>query len=78
MSPDFYKAAGSRLFATVSSLIAGIISLKLYSRHLKPEVYGMVLVALSLSIICLSWTAAFAPRSIGVCLLNRIMSKSSD
>ncbi len=48
MSPDFYKAAGSRLFATVSSLIAGIISLKLYSRHLKPEVYGMVLVALQL------------------------------
>jgi len=48
MSPAFYKAAGSRLFATVSSLIAGIISLKLYSRYLKPEVYGVVLVALQI------------------------------
>jgi O-antigen/teichoic acid export membrane protein len=48
MSPDFYKAAGSRVFATISSLIAGIISLKLYSRYLNPEVYGVVLVAMQL------------------------------
>ena len=48
MTADFYKAAGCRIFATASSLVTGIVSLKLYSHYLKPEIYGIVIVALQL------------------------------
>ena len=48
MTSDFYKAAGCRIFATASSLVAGIVSLKLYSHYLKPEIFGIVIVALQL------------------------------
>lgn len=46
MKSDFLEAVACRVFATASSLVAGLISLKLIGDHLVPEVYAGVLVAM--------------------------------
>ena len=52
MKSHFLTAVACRVFATGSSLICGLISLKLIGHHLVPEVYGAVLVAMQI-IACL-------------------------
>jgi O-antigen/teichoic acid export membrane protein len=48
MKFQFQKAVVARLFAALSTVFCGIVSLKLYSNYLTPEVYGVVLVALQI------------------------------
>jgi len=48
MRSEFFQAAGARLFSVTASLVAGLLSLKLYSRYFTPDVYGLIVVALQL------------------------------
>lgn len=49
MKSEFFRATASRVFAMASALVAGFVSLKLYSHYLNPEIYGVVLVALQIT-----------------------------
>lgn len=48
MSRYFLKAVFCRVLATTSGLVSGLISIKLYSSHFTPELYGAVLLGLTI------------------------------
>src|SRR6266851_4873609 len=48
MNPYFFRAVAGRAFSIGSTTVAGFFSLRLYSRYLTPETYGVILVALQL------------------------------
>jgi O-antigen/teichoic acid export membrane protein len=48
MNPRFFGAVAWRSFAMASAVVSGMASLKLYSRYLTPDLYGVVLVALQI------------------------------
>lgn len=48
MSASFFQSVKYRLFATASSLVVGMASLKLYEVYLTTELYGAVVVALQI------------------------------
>ena len=48
MTSDALKAFAWRTFATAAALVAGIISLRLYSQYLSPQSFGVVLLALQM------------------------------
>jgi len=49
MTSYYFQAVSGRIFATASSLVCGLISLKLIGHHLAPETYGAVLVAMQVT-----------------------------
>lgn len=48
MTVHFYSAIAARIFATISALICGVVSLRLYGQYLPPERYGVILVAMQI------------------------------
>src|SRR5258708_5985284 len=48
MNPYFFRAVAWRAFSIGSITVAGFLSLRLYSRYLTPEIYGVVLVAMQI------------------------------
>lgn len=49
MRREFLQAASARLFLVCSSLVTGLLSLKLYGRYFAPDVFGVIAVAMQIA-----------------------------